>query len=136
MLYRSTTTLDKKGVSVVIEVARRQKYFVRSIDGYLAGVCEGVAKRLGMDPWLVRTLWIISLLLMGSGAILYFLMAIILPREDQLNEYDQSKILGVCHRISMRTGFDLGMIRLLAILSGIASAGVTVIVYLVLIEMR
>ena len=116
---------------MVIEVKNRQKLFVRSIDGYFAGVCQGVAERFGVDPWVIRLLWIISVFAFGTGVFLYVLMALILPREDRLNDYDQDKILGVCRRISMRTGFDLGLVRLLTFMFGLVSLGTACIVYLI-----
>lgn len=46
----------------------------------LAGVCAGIAEFFGVDPSIVRVLWILFILLGGSGVIAYFLFWLIMPR--------------------------------------------------------
>ncbi len=43
------------------------------------GVCGGIAEYFGVDPTLVRILWILITLLGGSGIILYIVAMIIMP---------------------------------------------------------
>lgn len=45
----------------------------------IGGVCAGVARRLGADPWLVRLLFIVSLALPGPGLLLYAVLWAVLP---------------------------------------------------------
>ncbi len=47
----------------------------------VAGVCGGVAEWLNLDPTIVRLVWGLLCLGWGTGIIMYFLMAFILPEE-------------------------------------------------------
>ena len=49
----------------------------------LAGVCGGVADYLGVDPTLVRLLWVIFAIAGGPGVLLYVIMAAIVPEEPE-----------------------------------------------------
>ena len=40
------------------------------------GVCGGIAEYFGIDPTLVRLLWVLG----GSGVIAYIIAAVIVPR--------------------------------------------------------
>ena len=52
-------------------------------DRQLAGVCGGVADYLGVDPTLVRLLWVIFAIAGGPGVLLYLIMAAIVPEEPE-----------------------------------------------------
>lgn len=52
-------------------------------DRQLAGVCGGVAGYLGVDPTLVRLLWVIFAIAGGPGVLLYLIMAAIVPEEPE-----------------------------------------------------
>lgn len=45
----------------------------------LCGVCAGIAEYLGMDPTVIRLLWVILTFCGGSGIIAYIIAAIIIP---------------------------------------------------------
>ncbi|MBR6414094.1 MAG: PspC domain-containing protein [Oscillospiraceae bacterium] len=45
----------------------------------VAGVCGGVAEYLGVDPTVVRLIWVLFTALGGSGLLAYILAAIIMP---------------------------------------------------------
>ena len=47
----------------------------------LAGVAGGLAEYTGLDPSLVRLLWVVSVFFWGAGILLYIAMAIIVPLE-------------------------------------------------------
>jgi phage shock protein C len=113
------------------EVLSRPKW-VRSEDGVVAGVFQGLGKSFDMDPNVLRLILLISVLFFGSGLLIYLMLAWILPREDKLNDYHQKKILGVCQAISHKSGIELGLIRLLAVGSLIVSFGLTFVAYMVL----
>ena len=49
-------------------------------DKILGGVCGGIAEYLGIDPTIVRILWIIGTLAWGFGILLYIILWIIVPR--------------------------------------------------------
>ncbi len=48
----------------------------------LAGVCAGLARRFGIDPWLARALFVLILLVLpGSQLIVYPILWILMPAE-------------------------------------------------------
>jgi len=49
-------------------------------DRILGGVCAGIAEYIGIDPVIIRLLWIIASLAWGSGILFYIIMWIIMPR--------------------------------------------------------
>lgn len=49
----------------------------RKIDG----VCGGIAEFFGVDPTIVRLLWIIFAACAGGGVIAYILAAFVMPRK-------------------------------------------------------
>ena len=46
----------------------------------LCGVCGGLGEFLGIDPTIVRLIWVVLALAAGSGLLIYILAAIIMPR--------------------------------------------------------
>jgi phage shock protein C len=48
-------------------------------DRVIAGVAGGVAAHFGIDPTLVRVIWVISLFFGGLGAIAYLIFWLVLP---------------------------------------------------------
>ena len=48
----------------------------------IAGVCAGIANRFNIPPFLVRLLFLLSLLLPGPQIIVYLAMWIIVPSEQ------------------------------------------------------
>ena len=53
-------------------------------------------------------------------------------RSDKLAYAHDKRFLGVCARISERTDLEVGVVRTLAVLLGLASMGATIVGYLVL----
>lgn len=51
----------------------------RADDRWVAGVCSGVADRLGIDPLVVRGLFVVTFLLSGVGAVAYAIAWALLP---------------------------------------------------------
>jgi phage shock protein C len=47
----------------------------------LAGVAGGLAEYTGLDPALIRLLFVVLALLGGHGLLIYLLLAVILPQE-------------------------------------------------------
>jgi phage shock protein C len=50
-------------------------------DRVLAGVAAGVAEYFGLDPTLVRVLWLLSIFFGGVSLVIYIGLAIIMPLE-------------------------------------------------------
>ncbi|HWZ95079.1 MAG TPA: PspC domain-containing protein [Opitutaceae bacterium] len=57
------------------------KRFYRIKDGaMLAGVCNGIAAYFNIDPTLVRLAFILLLMVWGTGVLVYFVLAIVVPK--------------------------------------------------------
>lgn len=54
----------------------------RTQDRWLAGVCSGLADRLGVDPAIVRVAWVLLTMVTGVGTGVYLGAALVLPRVD------------------------------------------------------
>ncbi|MFA5106395.1 MAG: PspC domain-containing protein [Candidatus Micrarchaeia archaeon] len=48
----------------------------------LGGVCAGVAEYLGIDPNIVRVIWIVVSLVYGIGLLAYIVMWLLLPENQ------------------------------------------------------
>lgn len=45
----------------------------------ICGVCGGIAEYFNIDPTIIRLVWVLFALTGGSGLLIYFLAAIIMP---------------------------------------------------------
>jgi phage shock protein C len=57
---------------------------VRPVQGrVIGGVCAGLARRFGIDAWLARLLFIVTLVVLpGSQILIYPVLWILMPSED------------------------------------------------------
>jgi phage shock protein PspC (stress-responsive transcriptional regulator) len=51
-------------------------------DRMIAGVCSGIARRFGIEPTLVRILFVASLLLPGPQILIYLAAWLLMPDES------------------------------------------------------
>lgn len=58
-----------------------KKLYRSSTDKMIAGVCGGLAKYLGIDSTLVRIIFALLVVGVGSGLLLYIILAIVMPLE-------------------------------------------------------
>ncbi|HET6692721.1 MAG TPA: PspC domain-containing protein [Pedococcus sp.] len=67
-----------------IKTSFAQQGLIRPREGrVLGGVCAGLGRRFGLDPWPTRLLFIIILMLLpGSQFIIYPVLWILMPSED------------------------------------------------------
>ena len=56
------------------------KKLSRSNNKMIGGVCAGIADYLGLDPTIVRIVWVLMLFFAGFGILLYFILWIIMPK--------------------------------------------------------
>lgn len=103
--------------------------WTRASDGALAGVCKGLGQSLGIETWILRVIWIVSVLWFGTGILLYLILAICLPRVDRLDQALDRKLLGVCARIARRYQLEVGIVRTGAVLFLFVTFGVAILVY-------
>jgi len=52
-----------------------------SRDKKISGVCGGIAEWLGVDPTIIRIAWAVLACGWGTGVLLYFICAFVLPEE-------------------------------------------------------
>ncbi|MDX9941353.1 MAG: PspC domain-containing protein [Bacteroidales bacterium] len=48
----------------------------------IAGVCSGIAEYFDTDPTLIRILFVLFALALGSGLLFYIILAIIIPSKE------------------------------------------------------
>lgn len=53
-----------------------------STNKMLAGICGGIGDYFGIDPTIIRILWVVLSLALGFGLLAYLLCAIIIPKKD------------------------------------------------------
>ncbi len=51
-------------------------------DRMLAGVCSGLARTVGIDPTIVRVLWVLGSLFLGSGLLVYLIAWLLMPDDN------------------------------------------------------
>ena len=54
-------------------------------DKKIAGVCGGIAEYFGIDPTIVRLLWLISIAVYGTGLLINIVAAIIMTKMEDIN---------------------------------------------------
>ena len=62
------------------------KKLFRSSNRILAGVCGGIAEYFGVDPTVIRVLYLVLSLFSAGfpGVILYIILMILMPNYDQI----------------------------------------------------
>ncbi|MBC7291280.1 MAG: PspC domain-containing protein [Actinotalea sp.] len=64
---------------------RRQGLVRPQDDRVLAGVCAGLARRFGINPWGARFLFVLALMVLpGSQIIVYPILWVLMPSEDRV----------------------------------------------------
>ena len=61
--------------------ATRGRLHRSRVNKKISGVCAGVAEYLGVDPTIIRIVWAMLCCGWGTGILLYFLFALLLPEE-------------------------------------------------------
>ena len=56
------------------------KKLSRSNNKMIGGVCAGIADYLGLDPTIVRIVWVLMLFFAGFGILLYLILWIVMPK--------------------------------------------------------
>ena len=119
-------------VEYTYQEASDQKW-VRSREGWFAGVCQGLGESFGIDAWFLRFAWVLSILFFGFGLMVYLGLALTLPVAGQsASESERDRVLGVCRRLHKKLGIEIGLVRFIALTSVVSSLGVTLLAYFVL----
>lgn len=56
-----------------------KKLYKSNTNKMVSGVCGGIAEYLGIDPTLIRLIWVLFCALGGSGFLAYLVAAVIIP---------------------------------------------------------
>lgn len=70
------------GTRVGYVEARRRLYRPR-VDRKIAGVCSGIANYFDLDVTLIRIIWVLVVLLGGTGLLAYIICWIAIPNEPE-----------------------------------------------------
>ena len=54
----------------------------------LCGVCGGIAEYAGMDPTLIRLIFVLLCFAVGGGLLIYLIAAIIMPKNPEEKDCD------------------------------------------------
>jgi phage shock protein C len=57
----------------------KRKLMRSNTDKKIAGVCAGLADYFDLDPTIVRVVWLLAVLCLGTGLLLYIILWIVLP---------------------------------------------------------
>lgn len=68
--------------AVVVENKKTKKLYRSTKDKKICGVCGGVAEYFNIDVSLVRIIWVLSVILCGTGIFMYIISAIIIPEKE------------------------------------------------------
>jgi phage shock protein PspC (stress-responsive transcriptional regulator) len=60
-----------------------KRLFKSNIDKKICGVCGGIAEYFNMDPTIIRLLWVLASLFVGSGILAYIIAAFIMPNKPE-----------------------------------------------------
>ena len=121
----------------------KKRLFKSERDKKISGVCGGIGRYFGIDPTLIRLVWLLFIFCGGTGIIAYIISAIIMPEaepgeEDYIVEDSSGrriyrskncKILGVCQGISDAFGFDVTLVRVATVI--VCCFGIGIIAYFI-----
>jgi phage shock protein C len=67
---------------LVVDYTPEPRRLYRSrTDRVIAGVCGGLGEFVGVDPTLIRLVWLLSVFLGGTGVLAYGVLALVIPEE-------------------------------------------------------
>ena len=61
----------------------QKKLYKSNIDKKLAGVCGGIAEYFNIDSTIIRLLWVLATLFIGSGVLAYIIAAIVMSDKPE-----------------------------------------------------
>lgn len=56
-----------------------KKLYKSDVDRKLCGVCGGIAEYLGIDSTIVRLIWVVLVVFLGTGILAYIISALVIP---------------------------------------------------------
>jgi phage shock protein PspC (stress-responsive transcriptional regulator) len=61
-----------------------KKLYRSRTDRKVAGVCAGLAEYIGIDPTLMRVIFVLATLAGGPGLLVYIVLAMVMPEQDKV----------------------------------------------------
>lgn len=125
-----------------------KKLHISQSNKVIAGVCGGLAESTGIDANIIRAVFGLSVFFGGTGLLLYLVLMIILPKD---NEYDEKEIIeveeknksdkiyrswnnkmiaGVCAGLARYLGWDVSLVRIVFVFLAL-SGGIGIVLYLI-----
>lgn len=98
---------------------------------WAGGVCLGLADSFKLEAWVIRLVWLLSVLYFGVGLLAYIFAWICLPLKNQSSEAPKKMILGVCAQIAVNNGLEVGIVRFIALTLAMASFGMIAMAYII-----
>lgn len=118
---------------IVYHPADEDYKWVRSENGWIAGVCQGLADSFNLPVGVLRACVVLfTFLAFGTGLLVYLILAFCLPEKNSVALSEQKKLLGVCLRLSRAFNLEVGLVRALTVFLALASFGITVVGYVIL----
>ncbi len=77
-----------------------------STDKMIAGVCGGLGEYFNLDSTLIRLLFVLLLFAQGVGAILYLVLLIVLPSDEEAGKSEKAHSIHNPNRSAPRTSGD------------------------------
>ena len=71
-----------------------KKLFRSNSNRMLCGVCGGLGTYTGIDPTVIRVLYVLISLVAGAGVlglVLYFILAVIIPEDDGIVDLEKDR---------------------------------------------
>lgn len=106
--------------------------WVRASGGWVAGVFKGIAENFGIEVWILRAAFLVSFFCFGFGLVLYFMLAISLPKKEELEGSLRRRVLGVCKDLAIKYDFEVGLVRFAMCMLALSSLGLALVLYVVL----
>jgi len=103
----------------------------KSPDGMFAGVAKGLSEITSIDAVWIRLAWLSSMLFLGFGFVFYIIMAICLPKKNDLEKNNRPMVLGSCMRFAKKLNWDTGLVRVVFCMLTIGSLGAMLLVYFI-----
>lgn len=69
-----------------MESQKVKRLYRSETDKVVAGVCAGIAQYINVDPVVIRVVWLASVLLAGTGLLLYVVCWIVIPTESVVKQ--------------------------------------------------
>ncbi|AME08860.1 MULTISPECIES: PspC domain-containing protein [Gemella] len=71
-----------------------KKIYKEPSGAMIAGVCQGLSNRFGINITLLRVLWLcVSLISFGGAIVVYIILAMTLPTKPRKNNYQKSNYI-------------------------------------------